>query len=102
MDDRRSQNEDAAVQIPLLFEVGAHTESWDAIICITAPADQVLVRLMERGLDTKEARLHIDAQLPVEEKAGRSDYVICNDGDLTNLKQQTLQILKRIRQQETP
>ena len=94
--ERRSRNEDAAVQVPLLFETGADAEPWDAILCVTAPEDQVLARLRDRGLDDDAARRRVRSQMPLAEKARRSDHVIRNDGTIEELTQRTLEVLRQI------
>jgi len=83
---RREHLESAVVSIPLLFEVGA-TKGWGAIVCISAPEKIVIDRLQKRGLSKDTALRRIRAQLPLEEKRRRSDYVINND--------QTLEILEK-------
>ena len=72
--------------IPLLFE--AH---WDAdydIICYvrSARATQVARMMETRGYTREEAEARLAAQMPVEEKAAKSHYVIDNNGSAEELK----------------
>lgn len=84
--------------IPLLFEVGA-VDGWTAIVCISAPEDAVLQRLVNRGHTEKEARKRMAAQWPVSEKETRSDFVIRNDGTIEDLERKTEQLIhRRLRQ----
>jgi dephospho-CoA kinase len=89
--DRRA----AAVIVPLLYEVGADG-GWDATICVySSPAVQ-RQRLRERGLTGEEGRRRMAAQMAVEEKAERAEFVIVNSGTEETLREQTLRILDRI------
>lgn len=65
--------------IPLLYESGWDGE-WPFVICIAAKPETQIQRLMAtRGYTEVEARARIEAQLPIEEKIRRADYVIQND-----------------------
>ena len=72
--------------IPLLFET-----RWDAnydIICCVRSARETQVARMTgaRGYTREEAEARLAAQMPVEEKAAKSHYVIENDGSAEELK----------------
>ncbi len=67
-------------EIPLLFEAD-DPESFDLIVLVDAAEEIRLARMVERrGMTTDEARAVIAAQLPADEKRGRSHYLIENDG----------------------
>ena len=71
--------------IPLLFECHWEPE-YDIIICVSSPRSLQVERMtMLRGYTEEQAEARLAAQLPVEEKAARSDYVIVNDGSVENL-----------------
>jgi len=89
------ERRNVAVQIPLLFESGL-TDLWDAVICVSSNKTLVRRRLAKRGLSETEIEARIRAQLPLEEKEKRSDYVIYNNGTLEELRKQTKQIISRI------
>lgn len=95
----RQRDAVGVVLIPLLFEVGAETEM-DVTICVTADEEQVLHRLQERGLSAEESRQRIAAQMPLEEKRRRADYVIENNESLQRLTDQTRAVLQRIQEKE--
>jgi len=66
--------------IPLLFEVHWDTD-FDIICCVTSDkATQVERMMTTRGYAREEAEARIRAQMPVDEKAAKSHYVIGNDG----------------------
>lgn len=92
----RAAQEDAAVLVPLLFEAG-WTRAWDAVICVTAPEKQIFQRLENRGLSKEDAGRRIAAQMPLNEKAAQSDFVIENDGTLQTLRDRTVGLVRTIR-----
>ena len=72
--------------IPLLFE--AHwEENFDIICCVRSERDLQISRMMTtRGYTREEAEARLAAQMPVEEKAAKSHYVIDNNGSEQELK----------------
>ena len=75
----------AAVDIPLLFEVGWQ-DDWDVVVCVAASEATQIDRMTKtRGYTPLEARRRLAAQMPVSEKAARSDLVVWNDGGLPEL-----------------
>ena len=72
--------------IPLLFE--AHwEENFDIICCVRSARTTQVTRMMEtRGYSREEAEARLAAQMPVEEKAAKSHYVIDNNGSAEELK----------------
>ena len=75
--------------VPLLFE--AHWDGeYDIICCVRSRRATQIARMAEtRGYSREEAEARLAAQLPVEEKAAKSHYVIDNDGTKEQLKTQT-------------
>ena len=72
--------------IPLLFEARWDSE-YDIICCVrSARATQVARMTANRGYTREEAESRLKAQMPVEEKAEKSHYVIDNDGSAEELK----------------
>jgi dephospho-CoA kinase len=69
----------AIADIPLLYESGRDAE-FDAVIVAAADPETQVRRTMARdGMSEKEARARLAAQLPIDAKAGRADYVIRTD-----------------------
>ena len=72
--------------IPLLFETH-WDEEYDIICCVrSARVTQVERMMATRGYTREEAEARLKAQMPVEEKAAKSHYVIENDGSEEELK----------------
>ena len=79
--------------IPLLFE--CHWEAdYDIILCVSSPRSLQVERMTSlRGYTEEQAESRLAAQLPVEEKAARSDYVIENGGSAENLKEEAKKLV---------
>ncbi len=92
----REAQEDAAVLVPLLVEAG-WTKGWDAVICVTAPEEQVFQRLEKRGMLKEAAQKRIAAQMPQPEKAARADFVIENGGTPEMLRNRIMSVVEKIR-----
>ena len=79
--------------IPLLFE--AHWDgNFDIICCIRSARVTQVARMMEtRGYTREEAEARLAAQMPVEEKAAKSHYVIDNNGSSEDLREKVQQFV---------
>lgn len=85
--------------IPLLFE-RRMTDNFDRIVLVDAPRPVRLERLVrERGLRETEAMDMIVSQMPAELKRARADYVIDNDGTITQLDQRVTDVWSALRQE---
>ncbi len=98
--ERRDPSAIVIVDVPLLFEVKLDT-NFNHIILVYAPADVQLERMKLRdGFTTEEAQSRIAAQYPIDEKLGRSDFVVHNEGDLENARKQVAEIFQKLRDLE--
>ncbi|MBU0679775.1 MAG: dephospho-CoA kinase [Verrucomicrobia bacterium] len=93
--EKKGEGRDAAVIIPLLYEIG-ETNGWDAVMCVSAADDVVLARMTERGLTEEQTAQRVALQMDLAEKRKRSDAVIENNGTLDELKERTLEVLKKL------
>jgi dephospho-CoA kinase len=96
--DRRIEASEAelfVVEIPLLFETG-RGEDFDYTVAVTVPEDQRRTWSEERGLDDAALEAIESRQLTGEEKAGRADLVVQNDGDVDRLREQAEGIGRKI------
>jgi dephospho-CoA kinase len=85
----------AVVVIPLLFETQAESQ-FDKIICVACSAANRQKRLLERGWTPEQIEQRIAAQMPVDQKIARADYVVWTDGDLDAHARQLERILSRL------
>ena len=86
--------------IPLLFE--AHWEgNFDIICCVSSERGLQISRMMTtRGYTREEAEARLAAQMPVEEKAEKSHYVIDNNGSSQELKLQVAEFVNWLKENE--
>jgi dephospho-CoA kinase len=92
---RRENQKWAVVVIPLLFETQAESQ-FDKIICVACSAANRQKRLLERGWTPEQIRQRIAAQMPVDRKIARADFVVWTDGDLESHSAQLDLILARL------
>jgi dephospho-CoA kinase len=86
----------AIADIPLLFE-GGRERDFDKIVVVACDPATQLRRLMARdGISQEGARLRVAAQLPLEEKASRADYVIRTDGTFDDTDRQVRQVFQQL------
>ena len=84
------------VDAPLLFESGFEKEC-DIILCVIAKKDTRIKRITQRdGISEEMANARISAQLCDEFLMENSDFVIYNDGDITELENQIECIANKI------
>ncbi len=84
------------VDIPLLYE-SELDNLFKKITVVYVPREIQLARLMERnGLSLEQATGRLDAQMDIEEKRRRADYVIDNSGELTHTEQQVAELWDRL------
>ena len=80
----------AVLDVPLLFESSGKLLKWfHKIIVVTCERDLQMQRLMEaRSMSERESGLLIDAQMSLDQKASRADYVVENSANFEDLKSQ--------------
>jgi dephospho-CoA kinase len=85
----------AVVVIPLLFETRAELH-FDKIVCAACSENSQRERLLARGWTPEQIQQRIAAQMPIEEKIARSDFVIWTEGDLENHARQIDRIISTL------
>ena len=86
----------AIADIPLLFE-GGRDRDFDTVVVVACDPATQLRRLMTRdGISENDARLRMAAQLPIEEKVAKADYVIRTDGTFDETDRQVEQVLGQL------
>jgi dephospho-CoA kinase len=84
------------VDVPLLFE-SSFDRICDVTICVYTTAFKQLERLMERDyIDETYAKMKIEAQMPLEEKCAKSDFVIDNSRSILETKKELTEILRQL------
>lgn len=83
--------------IPLLYET-KHEGDFQAVVVTACKPETQIRRIMERdGLPEAEAQRRIAAQMPIEEKARRGDFVIWTNGTLADTDKQVDETLVKLR-----
>jgi dephospho-CoA kinase len=93
LENQADAPEVGVVEVPLLFEAGVDG-AFDATVAVIAEEDLRAERAGardHRALSGREAR-----QLSQEEKAGRADHVVRNDGTLEELEQSIARLLEEL------
>ena len=74
-----------AIEVPLLFELDMK-ERFNWVVVVSADQELRIKRLMERDQTSRDAAKDlINVQMPDEEKIGRADYVVWNEGSMEEL-----------------
>jgi dephospho-CoA kinase len=86
----------AIADIPLLYEVGRERD-FDAVIVTAVDPETQVRRVMERdGATEVEARQRLAAQLPIDEKVRRADFVIETEGTFEQTSEQVRRVLEQL------
>jgi dephospho-CoA kinase len=92
----------AVADIPLLYETHQDRRFDVVVVVACAPAVQI-ERVMRRdALSRDDAERRLAAQLPIEEKVRRADYVIRTDGRFVETDAQIARLLESLRALDTP
>lgn len=85
----------AVLDAPLLLEAG-----WDrlcnTLVFVDVPRDVRLARALGRGWTAADFAAREKAQLPVETKRGRADFIIENSADLEETRRQVTQLWQSV------
>jgi dephospho-CoA kinase len=84
----------AVADIPLLYETHRERHFDKVVVVACAPATQAERVMARDGLGREDAERRIAAQLPIEEKVRRADYVIRTDGTFAETDAQVARVLR--------
>ena len=92
----------AIADIPLLYETGREHD-FDRVVVAACSPELQLQRLTARNrLSIEEARRRIAAQMPIDEKRRRADFVIDTSGSFEETNQQVREVWDRLRRATLP
>lgn len=81
------------VDAPTLIESNLHVEM-DIVVVVVADLEVQIKRVMKRdGYSREEALQRISNQMSTEEKINHADYIINNNGDLVETKEQVRKLI---------
>jgi len=87
----------AVADIPLLYETGREAE-FDAVIVVAAAPETQVRRVMARDSSSEaDARARLAAQLPIDDKAQRADFVVRTDGTVAETDRQVDAVYRQLR-----
>jgi len=92
---RRENHALALVVIPLLFETRAES-SFEKIVCVACSPLTQHQRLLERGWSADQIQQRVAAQLPVEQKIARSNFVLWTEGLLDVHQEQVGRVFRQL------
>ncbi len=86
----------AVVDAALMYETGSY-ERYDRVVVAYCPSEMQPERLMTRDrMSREQAQPRIAAQMPVEEKRDRADYVIDTSGTMEQTLHRTDEVLEQL------
>jgi dephospho-CoA kinase len=86
----------AVIEVQLLFEVGVHDDA-DAVVVVSAPADQQRERVLSRPRMTEDRLAQILArQMPDAEKRAKADFVIDTGRGVEAAREQVKAVLEKV------
>jgi dephospho-CoA kinase len=92
----------AIADIPLLYETGTDN-LYDAVIVTACEPEEQVRRIVARDSVTEaEARQRLAAQMPIEQKVRRADFVIRTDGSHAETDRQVNEVLGRLTASPSP
>ncbi|HET7840334.1 MAG TPA: dephospho-CoA kinase, partial [Terriglobia bacterium] len=83
----RNKHSVILVDAALIFEAGIGGR-FEKVIVTWCPPEMQLARLMDKGMTREEAERRVAAQMPVDEKKRRADFVIDSSGPLEKTRAQ--------------
>ena len=93
---RNNDDPVAVVDAALMYETGSH-ERYDRIVVAYCPRDLQKQRLKSRdNLSDEQAERRISAQMPVDEKRARADFVIDTSGTMDETLSRTDAVLEQL------
>ena len=89
----------AVADIPLLYETGREKD-FDAVIVVACDRETQIARVIGRDrLSREEAEQRVAAQLPIDRKRERADYVIDSSGTHGDTDRQVAELIATLQQQ---
>jgi dephospho-CoA kinase len=82
-------------EVPLLFEVELEA-NYDCIVSVLADREQRIARSVARGLTRADAVARLSVQVEDEVRIEKSDFLIENNGDLTELSLKVTEVWEQI------
>jgi dephospho-CoA kinase len=85
----------AIADIPLLFETGRERD-FDFVIVAACRPEQQIERMVARGMTETDAQKRINAQMPIDQKAARANFLIDTSDTVAQTNLQVLQVWEKL------
>ena len=85
----------AIADVPLLYETGRERD-FDFVIVAACRPEQQLERLRARGMSEDDAQKRINAQIPIDQKAARANFLIDTSDTEVQTNLQVLQVWEKL------
>lgn len=86
----------AVADIPLLFETGREGQ-FDVVVVVACPRAMQVERMIERNrLSPEDAGRRLAAQLPIDKKVEKADFVIRTDGSFAETDAQVTALVQQL------
>jgi dephospho-CoA kinase len=85
----------AIADVPLLFETGRERD-FDFVIVAACRPEQQIERLIARGMSEADAQQRINAQIPIDQKAARANFLIDTSDTVAQTNMQVLQVWEKL------
>jgi len=86
----------AVADIPLLYETGRERDFETVVVTACDPRTQISRIVQRDSITDAEARARVAAQLPIDEKVRRADYVITTDGSYEETNRQVREVFEAL------
>lgn len=93
---RQTKETVVIAEVPLLFETG-YERLCDHILVVETSEEIIDKRLYQKGFSEQEVRQRREAQMPLQGKVKRADFVICNSGTEQQTRREVEEVWKKLR-----
>lgn len=83
------------VDAALIYEYGVQ-DAFDIIVVVWAPEEELVKRLVERGIPKEKVKAILKHQIPQEEKLKYADFIIRNYGSIEDVRKQVFKVFRSI------
>jgi len=91
----RTEDNIIVVDAALIYEYGV-ADAFDVMVVVWAPEEELVRRLVNRGIPEDKVKAILKSQIPQEEKIKYADFIIRNYGSLDDVRKQVIEVFRSI------